>query len=314
MADFIVLNIRESNLLRKRLQHLLDLRKELLEHPDEETVHDLRVASRRAREVLDYMQASLPPGAYKRMRGPAKNITSRLGELRETEVNLKLSEELRDKQLIPPLAAELLLHSLMKRKRKLQKKVNKQMKPANFAVYEKFLSRLRGSLSKPSAGQEVMSRRSADFYGFELSAKMQDEQLHELRILSKKFRYALEIHNRLSHGKFGRFILRIKRLQELLGDIHDLYVFANLIQDEARNWNAPGLKIIPEALDDAIQVVTHQKEKLFPRARAVYDGVIEHTPEELKSVPRKDMQAAEDTTPPAPTEPVDDLVLQHSSS
>jgi CHAD domain-containing protein len=312
MAGFITLNIREANLLRKRLQHLLDLRKELLEHPDQETVHDLRVASRRAREVLDYMQNALPPGAYKRMRRPAKNITSRLGELRETEVNLKLSENLRDKQLIPPLAAELLLHSLAKRKRKLQKKMNRQMKPGNFGIYEKFLNKLKASRLQPPAGQEVMSRRAAEFYAFELPSIVHDEQLHELRIHTKKFRYALEIYNRLKNAKLGRFILRLKHLQELLGDIHDLYVFSNLISVEAQNWNAPGLKIIPEALDHAIQVVTQQKEKLYPRARSIYERVLEHTPEEIRPIPRKEVHAA-DSTPQSVVEPAA-LILEQSGS
>lgn len=290
---FVVLSIRETNLLRTRLQHLLDLREELFKHPDEETVHDLRVSSRRAREVLDYLETALPENSYEKLRRPAKKITDSLGEMRETEVNLKLSEELDKKALIPPLAAELLMASLMKRKQKLQRRVNKQMKARNFRAYEKFLNRLKGSRIMLPASQEVLQRRSEDFYNFTLQEEVNDEQLHELRILSKKFRYVLEIHNRLRRQKLGRFILRVKRLQELLGEIHDLYVFANLVRDEAVNWNAPGLKIIPEALDNAIRVVSQQKEKLYPRVRVLYQRILDNTPEEIRPVPRKQVQSAE---------------------
>jgi CHAD domain-containing protein len=293
MADFILLSVREANLLRNRLGHLLSLRDELVGQPDEETVHDLRVSSRRAREILDYLQTVLPPNVYQRMRGPARNITSRLGELRETEVNLKLSEELHQKSLIPPVAAELLMHSLTKRRRKLQQKVNKQMKSRNFSAYRKFLSRLKGSRSVLPVVPEVLRLRAEDFYNFTLHDEVNDEQLHELRILTKKFRYALEISNRLLDQKIGRFILRLKRLQELLGEIHDLFVFANLVKKEASQWDVPGLKIIPEALDNAIRVVSDQKQKLYPRLRVFYQRVLDHTPEGIRPAPRKEIHSAE---------------------
>jgi CHAD domain-containing protein len=297
MADVVVLSVREANLLRKRLQDLLELRDELFKHPDEETVHDLRVASRRAREVLDYLEVALPQNTYQKLRGPAKKITSRLGELRETEVNQKLTEKLQSEELIPPLAAELLLHTLDDRKRNLQQKVNKQMKAGRFKPYEKFLGHLKGSRMTIPASQEVLQRRAEDFYNFILPEPedMKDEPLHELRILTKKFRYALEIHNRLRHRAIGRFILRIKRLQELLGEIHDLFVFVNLIQEEARKWNDSRLTLIPEALQNAIQVVTARKEKLYPRVNVLLQKILDNTPEEIRPVPRKIVQTSETT-------------------
>lgn len=313
MADLVVLNVREANLLRKHLQGLLDLRDELLEHPDEETVHDLRVASRRAREVLDYLEAALPQNAYQRLRRPAKKITSRLGELRETEVNQKLTEKLQSEELIPPLAAELLVHSLDNRKRKLQKNVNKQMKASKFTPYKKFLVRLRGSRMAIPASQEVLQRRAEDFYHFTFSEEMNDEQLHELRIFTKKFRYALEIHNRLRHRAIGRFILRIKRLQELLGEIHDLFVFVNLIQEEARTWNDPRLTLIPEALQDAIRVVTARKEELFPRVKVLLQRILDNTPDEIRPVPRKVVQTSDTTVPEIMEAQQDDPAFQKIS-
>jgi CHAD domain-containing protein len=293
MADFVVLSIREANLLRKRLQDLLELRGELLKNPDEETVHDLRVASRRARELLDYLETALPQGAYQKLRAPAKKITSRLGELRETEVNLTLTEKLQNEGLIQPLAAELLIHSLNNRKRKLQLKVNQQMGAGKFAPYKKFLGKLKGARLAIPASQEVLQRRADDFYSFSLPEDMQDEALHELRILTKKFRYALEIHNRLRNLRLGRFILRMKGLQELLGQIHDLFVFTNLIKEEARKWNEPTLTLIPDALHSAIIVVTERKEKLYPRAKLLHQRVLQNSPDEIRPVPRKVIQAAE---------------------
>lgn len=293
MADFVFLSIREANLLRMRLHQLLSLRDELLRHPDEETVHDLRVSSRRAREVLDYLEAALPESLYQKLRQPAKKITSSLGELRETEVNLALTQKLHNAGLIPPLAAELLVHSLNNRKRKLQAKVNKQMKGRRFTPYKKFLTRLKGSRLAIPASQAVLQRRAEDFYSFTLPEELHDEELHELRIRTKKFRYALEIHNRLRNQKLGRFILRIKRLQQVLGEIHDLYVFVNLIKKEELTWNEPTLTLIPEALQEAVRVVTTRKEKLFPRAKFLHQSVLDNSPDELVIVPRKVVQTSD---------------------
>ena len=140
---------------------------------------------------------------------------------------------------------------------------------------------------------EVLQHRAEDFYNFTLHEEMNDEHLHELRILTKKFRYALEIYNHLLDKKIGRFILQLKRLQELLGEIHDLFVFANLVRDEASDWDVPGLKIIPAALDNAIRVVSNQKEKLYPRIRILYQRVLDNTPEGIRPAPRKEIQTAE---------------------
>ena len=293
MADFVVLSIREANLLRKRLHDLLELRDELFKTPDEETVHDLRVASRRTRELLDYLETALPQSVYQKLRAPAKRITSRLGELRETEVNLILTEKLQNEGLIQPVAAELLIHSLNSRKRKLQARVNKQMGAGKFTPYKKFLERLKGARLAIPASQEVLQKRADDFYSFSLPEDMQDDALHELRILTKKFRYALEIHNRLRNLRLGRFIYRMKGLQELLGQIHDLFVFTNLIKKESQIWNEPTLTLIPDALHSAIIVVTERKEKLYPRAKLLYQKVLQYSPDEIRPVPRKVVQTAE---------------------
>ena len=175
----------------------------------------------------------------------------------------------------------------------MQLKVNQQMGAGKFTPYKKFLGKLKGARLAIPASQEVLQRRAEDFYSFSMPEDAQDETLHELRILTKKFRYALEIHNRLRNLRLGRFIFRLKGLQELLGQIHDLFVFANLIKDQARKWNEPTLTLIPDALHNAIIVVTERKEKLYPRAKMLHQKVLQFSPDEIRPVPRKAVQAAD---------------------
>ncbi len=296
MAGEIVLTIKETNLLRKRFQQLIDLREELLNHPDKKTVHDLRVASRRAREALAYFEESLPAVWQQRLRRPAKEITGRLGDLREAEVNLMLAQKLSGEQSIPPLAGEMLLHILSERLRRLMQKVRRRTKSSKLGPYSKFLARLRGSRTCVPAVQEVIRRRADEFYGFTLPQEMNDEQLHQLRILTKKFRYALEIDNRLRTLKIGRFILRVRRLQELLGTIHDLFVFAEVIRAEIEKWKQPGLDLIPEALNEALRIVVERKTALYSRVPVLHSRVIDNSPESVPSTPKKVVQSVTETT------------------
>src|SRR6188508_2969935 len=107
MSGLISLSIKETNLLRARLQTLVKLRQAYLEHPEKETVHDLRVASRRAREVLDYMEPILPQKWYSRLSRLARTITKSLGRVREAEVNLAQLSDWHNKGNVDPIVIEL---------------------------------------------------------------------------------------------------------------------------------------------------------------------------------------------------------------
>lgn len=82
--------------------------------------------------------------------------------------------------------------------------------------------------------RRVLAVRIAEFYSFEpiVSHPELSEALHDMRISAKRLRYTLELF-RPQFGKAGdRQIERVKKVQELLGTLHDHDVRIDLIGEE----------------------------------------------------------------------------------
>lgn len=278
MPGFISLPIKETNLLRSRLQNLVKLRAAYLESPQEETIHDLRVASRRAREVLDYFQPLLTFKWYDRLMSLSRRITRSMGRLRETEVNLSLLSQWLRENKMDPIASEMLIFSQQQQFERLNEKARKRIGDESYSQIDKFLTRLRGTHSIQPSDSNILERRNQEFLSFSWEGMMDDERLHDLRIRTKTFRYAVEIYDRLHSRNLGHFARRIRNLQDLLGQIHDLYVLAELIRRERDSWGASGMTLIPKAFDDAYQFVISEKAKFYPKVLPLYTRVLENSP------------------------------------
>lgn len=278
MPGFIVTPIRETNLLRSRLRHLLNLRTAYLYTPEAETIHDLRVASRRSREVLDYLEPILPRKSYERLMDLSRRVTKSLGRLRETEVNLDLLSGWHRQEKIDPVVAELLIFSQKQEFERLNAKAQKRIGDREFYLIEKFLSRLHGSRAVQSTDSGIMEKRNQEFLAFSWEGVMDDVRLHDLRIRTKMFRYSVEIYDRLHNRNLGRFTRRIRNLQEVLGQLHDLYVLAELVRVEKEKWEASRMSMIPAAFGSAYEFVLAEKSKLYPRVFPLYSRVLENSP------------------------------------
>ena len=126
----------------------------------------------------------------------------------------------------------------------------------------------------------LLVRREA-FMGFNWEGEMDDLRLHDLRIRTKKFRYSLEIYDRLHDQRLGRLLRRMKLLQDVLGKIHDLYVFGELIRQEQQKWERPRLTVIPLALQKASEMTSKEKSVLYPRVFPLYSRVVNGLPPQL---------------------------------
>ncbi len=72
--------------------------------------------------------------------------------------------------------------------------------------------------------QEMLPRMVQEFFecGNEaVKTKASSRQLHQFRIVSKKFRYTLELFTSVYGPPLNSFLERIKRVQGLLGEIND---------------------------------------------------------------------------------------------
>ncbi|MCI0415790.1 CHAD domain-containing protein [bacterium] len=278
MPGIITIPVAEANILRSRLRNLLSLREEFLSNPHEETIHDFRVASRRTREVLDYLEPTLPKKTHERLMDLARRITKSLGTTRESEVNLEILNRWSDERKLDPIAVELLLHSQKLEFESGFRKAKKRISNQKFGYITKFLANLKGSRTLPVTDSGILQKRHQDFLSFPWDTILDDERLHDLRIRTKKFRYSVEINSRIHKKRLGRFIRRIRNLQDVLGRIHDLYVLSMITEQLIEEWDDSSLKIIPSALRFSYDKISGEKHALYPLVYPRYSRILESSP------------------------------------
>ena len=277
----VVLSLREANVLRRRLRNVITLRRDFLDGKNSNTIHDLRVSSRRLREILDYLQFTIQPAWQQKLKKLTRTITKTLGRARESEVNLSFIRKYAALALVDPAVTEVLIHAETKDWRQRAGKAKKEIRKKSFEKYEVFLSRFRGSRNIPLSSSNLVAARVNDFLAFPWQSQMNDDLLHDLRIRTKKLRYAVEIYDALHSRNLGRFVRRMKLFQDLLGDIHDLSVFASDVNEIKEEWTSSDLTVIPSALDKIRRHATAQKIALYAKVYPAYAGIIKSAPPEL---------------------------------
>jgi CHAD domain-containing protein len=93
-----------ARVVRVRTQELFEYDEGVLDTVDIERVHDMRVATRRLRAVLEVFAPCFPKGPYKAALRDVKSLADALGERRDPDVHL---EAMRARRGIEPLVARL---------------------------------------------------------------------------------------------------------------------------------------------------------------------------------------------------------------
>ena len=83
-----------ARIVRGRADELFDHAKGVLDTSDIERVHDMRVASRRLRAVLEIFEPCFPQGDFKTVLRDVKALADALGERRDPDVHIEDMEEL----------------------------------------------------------------------------------------------------------------------------------------------------------------------------------------------------------------------------
>ena len=199
--------------------------------PDPDAVHDLRVALRRCRSVASVMEEVDPDPAWPEMRKLGRRIFRQLGELRDTQVLedwvKKLSQETDPirQRLLGTLEArenelrEAALRVAAKFDQKAWKKLERALRVRARLVPADRLAAECLALERLESAKELHAQA------------MRTEKptaWHELRIGVKRFRYTVES---LLPARYEAWGDDLKRLQDLLGDIHDLDVLTATIEE-----------------------------------------------------------------------------------
>jgi len=216
---------------------------------DADGVHDLRVALRRCRTIADALSEVNPGPGWRRLKRTSRELFHALGELRDTQV-----KQARVKTLGPPgdPLRKHMLRLLSRREnkhresaeqaldrfdRKEWKKLTRKLAskarffPANSVVYQRLaLARLNGAVE---LYQLARKRRSSVAW-------------HQLRIGLKLFRYVVE--NFLPQ-RYEVWSEDLKRIQDSLGEVHDLDVLRGEIRRNADKRNPASMIAWIEKID-----------------------------------------------------------------
>lgn len=205
---------------------------------DAEALHDFRVALRRLRSTLRHYAPQLEDGPKRADRRRVRDLARATGAPRDAEVLIVLVERWRGELGgVEAPGAEWMLTRLRDRREAAARELLREV-GADFAKASRRLERRLGEYrarvdpdrawAEPPCAETVRGRLLAGVE--ELRAHLEavrdvadQEEAHEARIAAKRLRYLLEPFAREVDGLTG-LLRRLRRLQELLGDMHDAEV------------------------------------------------------------------------------------------
>jgi CHAD domain-containing protein len=259
--------------LTRRSDELVAAARRVRSGTDAEAIHDLRVATRRLTAALRAWESLLPARAGEAACRALRKLRRRVGRARELEVHVALAEARR-----PGLAAgageravvDAILARLGERLARRRRQAMKRVSPRRLKPLLRRIDAAVGGLGghgRPAETAEAFAieRRRAERATTTLrwAAEHPDEvSLHEARIRVKQWRYLLECLEEALPGVRWQGAPPLRRIQTLLGDIHDLGLLRDLFARQA-------LKPIPSAdrehLNALIGTLDQERERALRR-------------------------------------------------
>lgn len=223
---------------------------------DIEYIHRMRVASRRLRAALPLFRTCFSEKQFVTWMRELTRITRALGEARETDVQIAFLRKVQKKNDTGPKqgrpqepcgispeyeAIRFLLAALVKKRILLQKRVHASLaglekSGVTASMNEEFSARLAGfraARKRPSlhaipfAASIRISRRLSRLLSYDSWVHHPEAvaEHHAARIAAKKLRYTMEVYGHLYRNGLKKPHARVKKVQEILGDIHDCDVW-----------------------------------------------------------------------------------------
>jgi CHAD domain-containing protein len=197
--------------------------------PDEENVHDLRVALRRCRSVATVFEEIDADESWSKMRRTAKKLFRALGTLRDAHVMDEWVKKLADEN--DPVRVHI--HGVLASDEpELKKEILRVAEKFSEKSWKSLRQRLRRRVRYIPVGG--LAAECLAWERFEEIKQLHSDALrsdkakpwHALRIGLKKLRYTVETLLPEHHAAWGA---DLKRLQDLLGDVHDLDMLAEKV-------------------------------------------------------------------------------------
>jgi CHAD domain-containing protein len=226
---------------------------------DPEGVHQARVGLRRLRSDMRTFGDLLDRDQLEPLRENLGRLSHELGAVRDLDV---LLAHLRgDRQLLEPgdrPGADELLEALADRRQQAYGDLREAMRSSRYAT---LLDAVAGFATAPPFGSPEAERDAAEIVPLLVRSPLRrlrreadrlgeapdDEELHRVRILVKRLRYATDVAAPLAGKPARRAIGALRELQDVLGDHNDACVAVTRLRESrddaspARVWSAGSL-------------------------------------------------------------------------
>jgi CHAD domain-containing protein len=212
---------------------------------DEDAVHDLRTALRRCRSIAIAMQEVDPSANWREMEEQAKRLLDGMSILRDAQVVHALISRF----AIRGAAVDLLVAETHKHEKKGERKAAKRLRKFDEKRWREWEETLPERAARIPVGGEVLQLLGVERWNecwerhrFAMRSRSK-LSIHKLRVSVKRFRYFAE--NCLP-GRHERWSGDLRKMQDVLGDIHDLDVLWSHVvrlrnqisQEEREHWRA----------------------------------------------------------------------------
>jgi len=211
-----------------------------LHEGDIEAVHRARVASRRIREILPLLE--LDRETTRQLSRRLRNVTRRLGSVRELDVLTLLMAELQGCREYSTVALDTLRRAVSRDRAAARERLAAKLPMAKLERLTHRLEQAAAHLESDDAKGRSLRTRPKHAWLWALDARLgrraasllstieaagslyQCERLHDIRIALKKLRYTAELSTEAGRRQWRHEIETLKATQELLGRLHDLQV------------------------------------------------------------------------------------------
>jgi CHAD domain-containing protein len=257
---------------------------------DVSAIHQARVATRRLREALPLITKG---SSGRKLERKVATMTRALGPVRELDVAIGMLDEFAAARDVGRGGVAALRHVINDERRRLHRDMVRALDRCNLEKLTKravAAAKKRDRAAAETAHQrnprrlDIVRRRAA-----RRAQRVKDamenaagiylpDRLHEVRIALKKLRYAMEIARELSRSRAVAKILALKRLQDLLGRMHDLEVLIARTRALQGSPSAPSLRLSAE-LDQLVRRLETECRQLhgqYIAARPSLAAICEH--------------------------------------
>lgn len=245
-------------------------------------VHQARVASRRLREGLAALEGALPSDVRRRLLKMLRQLCRTLGAVRECDVTLALAATEAAQHEWPPETVALLTSALEEERARHHRALVKTLADSDWRsafvpVRNRFRQMRQGvDHAEALASARVRRIKRARTLGRDVSTiggLYVPDQLHAIRIATKKLRYALEWEQQIGRKGWVRERKVLEAAQEELGEWHDRLVLQERIHRLRRSGDFPK----PIASDFKRMTADLERE-----CRAMHAGILGRVPAILR--------------------------------